>query len=299
MSEDNTLQTLHTTVFCYLSTLQSVADALARACPPVGGLYQHRLSRLRARLAFDANSSAIEESCALVSHEVKEYAEKASGYVEGRLEELRRTIAGLEHLVRTMAQRQDYYGERLRESAMRFEDTPCSANASLPDSGVSPVAGLLGWVDSMSHESELLLARMQDELARVEARLADAEITDPVTGLLNRRGMERCIEAARARGDSSSLLLFEFTEPLPGEVAQQAAERLSSQFRHNDLVSRWSDREFLVLFQGDAGTAQVRAEQVAPWLAGRYLLDTGATMETAVESRLVSEPVSELEPVRS
>ena len=51
--------------------------------------------------------------------------------------------------------------------------------------------------------------------------------------------------------------------------------RVASQFRYNDLVCRWSEREFLVLFQGPLDVAQVRSAQVAPWVAGRYLLDNG------------------------
>jgi GGDEF domain-containing protein len=299
MFEDDTLQTLHATVHCYLSTLQAVADALAQACPPVGGPYRQRLSRLRARLAFDSSASAIEESCTVASRELQEYAGKASLYVEGHRVEFRRAIAGLEDTVRTLAQRQDFYGARLRQFAMQIESMPYPPTSSQLDAEVTalPVAGLLSCVESMSHESQSLLKRMRDEMARVERRLAEAEITDPVTGLMNRREMERCIEAAQARGESPVLLLFEFRDHLPAEVAQQVAARLASQFRHIDLISRWSDRQFLVLFQGRAEIASLRAEQVEPWIAGRYLLDTGATLETVVEARLVDAPLTDLEPV--
>jgi hypothetical protein len=108
--------------------------------------------------------------------------------------------------------------------------------------------------------------------------------------------MERCIEAIEARGESPVLLLFEFRAALPSEVAQQVAARLSSQFRHNDLISSWSDRRFVVLFQGPPEIAKMRAEQVEPWIGGRYLLDTGATLELVVEARLVEAPLTDPEP---
>ena len=302
MLEDNSLQTLHATVHCYLSTLQTAADTLAQACPPVGGPYRQRLSRLRARLAFDSSAGAIEESCAIVSRELQEYAARASLYVERHRLELRRAIACLEDIVRALAQRQDFYGARLRQFAAQMESTPHPRNLdqldadNLAEVTALQVAGLLSCVESMSHESQSLLKRMRDEMARVEKRLAEAEITDPVTGLMNRREMERCIEAVQARGESPVLLLFEFRDDLPAEVAQQAGARLASQFRHNDLISRWSDRRFVVLFQGLAETARLRAEQVEPWIAGRYLLDTGATVEAVVEARLVEAPLSDPTP---
>jgi len=288
-TEDDTLEILHATVHCYLRTLQAVADAVSEACPPIGGPCRQRLSRLRARLAFDTSAGAIEESCAATSRELKEYAGMASGYVERHRVELRRAVAGLEDMVRAIAQRQDFYGARLREFALQMENTPASPNAA------PQVAGLLSCLESMSHESQSLLRKMREEMARVEARLVEAEITDPVTGLMNRREMQRRIQAVQAHGDTPVLLLFDFREPLPSEVAQQVAARLGSQFRHNDLISRWSDCQFLVLFQGLAETARLRAEQVEPWIAGRYLLDSGATLQTVVQVRLVDAPAGALE----
>ena len=53
-------------------------------------------------------------------------------------------------------------------------------------------------VENMGHESQSLLAQMRGKLAAVEQRLSEFEITDPVTGLTNRREMERRIRAASA-----------------------------------------------------------------------------------------------------
>jgi GGDEF domain-containing protein len=139
----------------------------------------------------------------------------------------------------------------------------------------------------MSHEGQSLLARMQDEMASVEQRLADAETTDRATGLMNRREMERSIEARKTAGTPVVLLLFEFSGNLADEVIAQVAVRLGSQFRHNDIISRWNYNEFLVLFAGTPETAQNRASQIAPWVSGRYPLDNGEITEVKVEARLV------------
>ena len=62
----------------------------------------------------------------------------------------------------------------------------------------------------MSHESQSLLKKMRDEMARVETRLAEPRSPIPVTGLMNRREMERCLDASEVAGESPVLLLFEF-----------------------------------------------------------------------------------------
>ena len=67
---------------------------------------------------------------------------------------------------------------------------------------------------------------------------------------------------------------------------------MSTQFRYRNLVCRWTGNEFLVLFQGPPETAQSRGEQVVPWLAGRYLLDSGDSVQISVAARLVQpEPM--------
>jgi GGDEF domain-containing protein len=88
------------------------------------------------------------------------------------------------------------------------------------------------------------------------------------------------------RSPAPVLVHFELTGEVNAEVMQQASARLGSQFRHNDFVSRWSDTEFMVLFQGPREIAQMRAEQIVPWVAGRYLLDNGENVQIGIEARL-------------
>src|SRR5215471_11977267 len=113
MTDTEQLNALHSAVTCYLSTLLAVANCVKEACPEVGALYCHRLSRLRSRLAFDANPAAIEESSAVVEHELKEYAAQVAAYIDLHGVELRRTTAVLEQMVQSLAQRQDFYRARL------------------------------------------------------------------------------------------------------------------------------------------------------------------------------------------
>jgi hypothetical protein len=298
MSQEDPLKVLHVAVNCYLSTLQTIADSLAQACPAMGGPYRHRLSRLRTRLAFDTNPEALEESCSIVGKEINEYAKKSGAYVDRHSVELRRGVGSIEEMVQTMTLRQDFYGSRLRQFAMQMEATEYPADKEqLSEVVALQVAGLLSCIESMNQESHSLLGRMRDEMTRVNQRMAELEITDPVTGLMNRREMERRIQE-RPAGDPATLLLFEHFCDLPDEIAQQVGARLASQFRYNDLICLWTAHQFLVMFQGTPETARWRSEQILPWIAGRYLLNSGGTFEVAAEARLVNpEDVVELETI--
>jgi GGDEF domain-containing protein len=278
---------LHTAVNCYLSTLLAIASSVGAACPEVGGLYRHRLNRLRKRLAFDSSPEALEESRVSVENELTEFAAKASTYVSQHGVELRSALSTLEDIVRSLAQRQDFYGARLRQFAGQMETTAYPTDeAHLQEVVALQVAGLLSCVESMGHETQSLVMRMRNELGAVEQRLQEFELTDPLTGLMNRREMERQIESKKNAGTPPVLLHIQLNGDVNADVMQQVASRLGSQFRHKDFVCRWTDTDFLVLFQGPPEIAQMRADQIVPWVAGRYRLESGESVQIGVQASL-------------
>jgi GGDEF domain-containing protein len=293
---DDPVAALHATVHSYLSTLLSVAECLGSACPPVGGPYQHRLSRLEKRLAFDSSQEAVEESCEEVARQLKDYSAKASAYLRSHGVELRRAVAGLDEIVRGLAQRHDFYAARLHQLAAQMETAPYPGDPLRFSEAVAlQSAGLKTCVDSMFHESQSMVTRMREELGMVERRLAESEITDPVTGLTNQREMERRIREETEAGKTPVLIRFDLGDPIPDQVARQVGARIGSQFRYNDLVCRWSDHEFLVLFQSTAEIARTRLGQVVPWVAGRYQLDNGEIANIRAEACLVDGGMEGLE----
>jgi GGDEF domain-containing protein len=289
MTDTEQLSALHTAVTSYLSTLLAIADCVGAACPEVGGPYRHRLTRLRGRLAFDTTPEALVESNAVVEKELAEYAKKASSYVAQHGVELKQAIAALETIVKSLAQRQEFYGARLRQFAAQLETTPYPSEPEhLAEVVALQAAGLLGCVESMSNDTQSLVIRMRDELLQVTQRLEEAEVTDRLTGLMNRKEMERQIAQRRAAGEHPILVVFELSGDVRDEVSKEVAARLGSQFRHKDLVCRWTEYEFMVMFQGNAEIAKARTEQIVPWIAGKYPLDNGEFVEIRVDAGIVA-----------
>jgi len=122
-----------------------------------------------------------------VEVELNEFASKSSLYVAQHGIELRSAISTLEEIVRSLTQRQDFYAARLTaiRGADGIHDVSNRARASAGNGGLQ-VAGLLSCVESMSHETQSLVMRMRNELGAVEQRLRESEVTDPLTGLMNR-----------------------------------------------------------------------------------------------------------------
>jgi len=290
MPEDLNLLALHRAVNCYHETLLAVANCMGDACPPIGGVYRQRLNRLRSRLAFDSSSDSLQESCGTVEKELAEYATRTAAYLEEHKVQLRAAMTAIQDLLRSMAQRQNFYAARLGQFATQMETAEYPEDADHRREIVAmQAAGLQSCVASMMQDTQSLLGRMHDELAGVERRMREAAVSDPVTGTMTRFAMQRQIEDCKLRGEIPTLLRFHFTGPVDDEVARQIAERLGSQLRHKDFVSRWNDADFLVLFQGPAEVAEARATQILPWIGGKYLLDNGETVQIVAEV-YASEP---------
>src|SRR5215472_3879820 len=176
----------------YLSLLSGLAECVISASPAVGTPYGQRLKRLRARLEYDPHAGAVEESTDAARAELKDYAHQSAVYVERHGSELRRATEVLMESVRTLSQKQDYYCARLRQFSTRMETTPYPADPEhLAEIVSMQAAGLRNCVESLSHEWQSLLTRMKIELVEAERRVAEAETTDPNTGLMNHREMER------------------------------------------------------------------------------------------------------------
>ncbi|HEY8536776.1 MAG TPA: diguanylate cyclase [Vicinamibacterales bacterium] len=124
---------------------------------------------------------------------------------------------------------------------------------------------------------ELDLSRERADIQQRFTALSRLALTDPVTGLANRRGGEEALarEVARARrtGSPLSLVLFDIDRfksindqaghAVGDRVLRGISEILSTSQRGSDLAMRWGGEEFLVLLP-DVGLhgARVFAERV-------------------------------------
>ncbi len=122
------------------------------------------------------------------------------------------------------------------------------------------VAGMAVDITAM-RRYEMKLEAQQQELERMNVRLAVQSATDPLTGLKNRRAFQERLEAevgrARRYGSPLSLLILDvdhfksyndaFGHPAGDEVLRKVATLLLGETRSADLVARYGGEEFVVL----------------------------------------------------
>ena len=149
------------------------------------------------------------------------------------------------------------------------------------------------------YQADLAGAELAEHLRSEEhwAALERLALTDPLTGLSNRRAGERALEreVARARRSASpfSLALLDLDHlkeindvhghPVGDEVLIRVSQILTSSFRASDLAVRWGGDEFLVLLPDVtldgavvfAERARLQVESLAVPGAGRLTMSAG------------------------
>ena len=124
----------------------------------------------------------------------------------------------------------------------------------------------------------VVVHRLRQRLDRLIAELARSAESDPLTGLLNRRGFERTfdrdLERARRTGEPLSLVIFDldyfkrvndrFGHAVGDQVLENVARVLVDERRGGDPVARTGGEEFaVVLLDSDLDGALAYARRVA------------------------------------
>jgi len=113
----------------------------------------------------------------------------------------------------------------------------------------------------------LRIKSSQDALERARIEAERLSITDPLTGLFNRRyfqyRLEQEIERARRHGDSVSLLMLDldhfkhvndrYGHRAGDDALRITAELLTRQLRRLDVCTRWGGEEFAIIMPNTGG----------------------------------------------
>lgn len=144
-------------------------------------------------------------------------------------------------------------------------------------------------------------------------RLELSATTDPLTGLLNRRGMDALLRAENARsvrhrGRYAVLMAdldhFKHVNDAHGhdvgdQVLQELGARLRASVRTEDQVARWGGEEFLVLLPGaDPDTAWRVAEKIRGRVGEMHFATSAGNLPVSISvGASVSEGQANFDPV--
>lgn len=240
--------------------------------------------QLRLSLDLNALDEILQSGPRLVERALLNYAMTARDLQRGEIDSLQEILSVLAEAAQGVRERSATYGARFEELGVSLGEL---ANETDPDqmrAGLArEAASLREAVATMARESAAAAANMEEDLTGFRRRLAEAEaaaMTDPLTGLANRRALETQLQERIVAGVSFCALLFDmdsfksindrFGHDCGDQVLKLFARILNEQVRPGDVVARWGGDEFFVLFDCELKDALKRAQQIATRLSTRY-----------------------------
>jgi diguanylate cyclase (GGDEF)-like protein len=271
---------MSTALECYLYSILEIAEAIEAISPEIGPTFREPLMELRSRLATDPTPGQLEHSRAALHQILQGYCEKARLQNEALARDLNQTLSMVTRTEDSSAGRNVQHVERLVDFVDRLDAAVRSGDRARL---AAETAGLREFAQSIELDGRDDFARLRQKMIEIQRRLHEVELLatlDPLTGVANRRDLERELAARIETRQEFCVLLFDlngfkeindrFGHLYGDEVLKQLGARLSSQVRARDYVCRWGGDEFVAILACDLAIAESRSRQIAERLNGSY-----------------------------
>ncbi len=265
---------------CYLNSILEISETIEAISPELGCIFREPLLSLRSSLSTDPTPEELAQSRAVLHEILQAFCGQARHQNATLVRDLNQTLTMVTRTEDTSAGRNIQYVERLVDFVDRFESAVRSAD--LPRLAAQ-ASDLREFAQSIELDSRDDFARLRQKMIEIQRRLREVELLatlDPLTGVANRRDLDRELAARIEACQEFCFLLFDlngFKEindrlgHLYGDqVLKQLASRLSSQVRARDYVCRWGGDEFVSILACDLPIAESRSRQIADRLNGFY-----------------------------
>lgn len=277
---------------CYLSSIMEIAQIIEAIAPEIASSFREPLMSLRSGLSADPSSEELKQSRGALHEILGSFCHKARLQNETLARDLHQTLNMVTRTEDTSAGRNVQYVERLVDFVERLESVVRSGD--LPQLAAQ-AAELRDFAQSIELDSRDDFVRLRQKMIEMQRRLHEVELLatlDPLTGVANRRDLDRELAARIEAGHEFCVLLFDlngfkeindrFGHLYGDEVLKQLGARLSSQVRARDYVCRWGGDEFVAILACDLAIAESRSRQIAERLNGPYRM-VGSGSELCVD----------------
>lgn len=265
---------------CYLSSILDIADMVSVVFPELSTACLEQLSRLRARLSFEANKKTLEEGRDTLHQILEGFTISARHYTQALEEELNQTLALVAETEQSRSMRNVHQVGQLVDFVDYIENALETGDL---EKLRQQTGELRGFAESIELDTRDAFVQMRDQMREFQHRLREAELLasrDALTGVANRREFDRQL-AARIESEREFCVLFfdldalkcfndQFGHLYGDEILKQLGARLSSQIRTRDFVCRWGGDEFAVILNCGLDPGVARSRQIAQWVNRPY-----------------------------
>jgi diguanylate cyclase (GGDEF)-like protein len=281
-------EVLQSALKSYADVFVVVGEAGLQACPPASEEFKESLLNLKRRLDAEASASVITETEQLFEMELNAWSERAAQFYQEKTEEVREILTIVAKAAGQVGERDQRYAKQFGKLTERLQGTAKLNDLTMIRQSLAKnVAELETCVTRMVRDGQESVTELRAQMRVYKDRLEEVEriaSQDPLTGLMNRRMMERELELHASQGCCFSIIYIDlngfkkindtFGHLAGDDLLKQFAGELRAAFRSTDFVGRWGGDEFIVMVDGDFRDALTRAERIGKWVDGEYTLTT-------------------------
>jgi diguanylate cyclase (GGDEF)-like protein len=281
-------ESLRSALESYRSALAAVGDAGARAYPPTGDNLKQSLLKLQESLLSTATPSDFARTEQSVGQELKAWSDSASHYYLESAEEVKTLLLQIAKVAAEVGERDQRYSVHFQTLAERLQGAAKLDNITfMRQSLTSSAAELVDCVNKMTEDGKRTVEQLRAQISGYEQRMQESErlaSLDPLTGVSNRRILERQLQRRAAEASPFFLIYLDLNQfkQVNDTLGHQAGDDLLKQFsdelrhglRPSDVVGRMGGDEFAVLIDGLAGNIEERIAHVKKRVNGDYSLAT-------------------------
>lgn len=271
-------------VGCYSAVLLSFGRGAAQDGSSHGVELDQSLRRLERRVSTKPNGELVAQINKQVLAQVERWGESVAETSKAKTDEIKQLLAALGRTAESIGSRDQEYKETFNHLILGLE-----AAATLNDltqiktSLVLHMDELKSCVDQMVQDNQQLVSQLNAQVTAYERKLKSAEdiaFRDEVTGIANRRCIERQIAWNIRHNEKFCVLMFDLNEFKPvndryghsagDDLLKQFATELRNNTRAEDVVGRWGGDEFIVVMACGAKEAVTYIAHIKQWVVGKY-----------------------------
>lgn len=276
------------TMESYRSVLRAIGKSAVQACPAPGLDLEQALTGLATSLSNDAMPKAVKQTQSQVEAQLNRWGSLTAEHLKSKADEVRDLLIMLARTAESVGERDQRYSGQFAAltsdlKAIANLDDLTQVRASL----VRKATELKSCVDQMAQDGQQSLTQLRSKVSTYETKLKAVEelaAKDPLTGLANRRGVERRLEWLVARGEPFCVVILdlnffkrvndEYGHVEGDDLLRKFSEELGKNVRTEDTVGRWGGDEFIVILNRDLAGAQAQIGRIRDWVFGKYEIQT-------------------------
>ncbi len=279
---DQKEERLERSIRCYSEAVGGIRAHAFEGCPPIAPLFRHRLEQMEEKLnprqlarAGDGVKQLEKVSAELLAT-LGEFSQKSVEVFRQDTANLRDILSILGSSAEALNSNSLVNADQLQDFGKHLEElTQIEDLVVLRQALSERVVEFRETIDVLRSESKATIARLKKDVSMFREKLDEAEMqaaTDPLTGLSNRRELQRQIDMRIEVEKGFSLLMFDLNEfkgindrfghAAGDQVLRYFAKVLKETVRATDVVARWGGDEFIILFDANLEEAIGRSKQI-------------------------------------